>query len=683
MPTLKRSSSCWIESPFENGPDIPPIKKAKSFSVFGNRFKNKWENFICSKTLFRNRSKIKGENQSESDFAIIEESQSKMEDDKETTNEMEVVRNSEVLSSPVSTFIRSLSYDDSKHNFSSSTFNSDGDDGIITFDSDFTKEVIGNSAPNERFRMEQEVLAKDIIGTESCISDLDISIDSISNNNPDTSLSCINTSSGESDSDSSEPITVLYTPKPENVESNSNIFSSSFVDSNFKINETKINMTKELTITKVKSILKQPSCSQDADISNSSCKSVRFKAGHEIFSIHNETSSSIKDVFNFDRLLDALNKFVDTVRFKDKDSDEPPLIVERDFSLKRRIIVAPKEPSSTLKFLKLKQFRKMFEANYKTKYTIKYLPRKLSKQQWKRVDLILFDSFNELAQENFKTKSGRLIDCEKSFPKIACAIEGDSFIKEMEKARQNVFVFSKNNINITQTFCDFVKNVIDRSKSNKATNRRRPSFSTRAFNTPTTTIARQSSTQKPTPKPIPTTKPQTTKSVQRNMVQNPTTQPPSSSTAKPTTARAPPTTESSTTKPPTTNPSTTETPTTNPPTTETPKTNPPPTTKASKPTKTTKKRTGRWVVRTVTKPKPTKKPGFTILTTSGPIITTKKKTTPKKSAQKKTTQKPKYIKKTNTPSKTSAAKPNKPTTRPTGRPGEPKRDYGDAYQDYN
>ncbi|CEF69769.1 Hypothetical protein SRAE_2000441500 [Strongyloides ratti] len=167
MPNLKRNSTCLIDNVFDTESDAqPPLKKAKLLSVFSNHVKTKLRNLSFSKSLFRPKSKTKCDTIY---FPGLDLEKSQSSEIKLLTKEPKNNKSTNFLYSknfiPNNNFYRNISFEHTNMHFlPSKKLKNDNIKNFVTFDTSFTKNVIGNSQPNKRFRMDQEALAKNIIG---------------------------------------------------------------------------------------------------------------------------------------------------------------------------------------------------------------------------------------------------------------------------------------------------------------------------------------------------------------------------------------------------------------------------------------------------------------------------------------------------------------------------------------
>uniref|UniRef100_A0A0K0E3Y3 Uncharacterized protein n=1 Tax=Strongyloides stercoralis TaxID=6248 RepID=A0A0K0E3Y3_STRER len=172
MPNLKRNSTCLIDNAFDAESDVlPPLKKPRLLSVISNRVKTKLRNLSFSKSLFKSRSKAKCDTIYFSPIDIgntgrLEANEGKLET---KNNEPNTNKTTNLFFTknfiPINNFFKSMSYEDKNLTLlPPKNLTNQSIPNLITFDTNFTKSVIGNSQPNKRFRMEQEALAKNIIG---------------------------------------------------------------------------------------------------------------------------------------------------------------------------------------------------------------------------------------------------------------------------------------------------------------------------------------------------------------------------------------------------------------------------------------------------------------------------------------------------------------------------------------
>uniref|UniRef100_A0AC35UH45 Anoctamin n=1 Tax=Rhabditophanes sp. KR3021 TaxID=114890 RepID=A0AC35UH45_9BILA len=218
----------------------------------------------------------------------------------------------------------------------------------------------------------------------------------------------------------------------------------------------------------LKSILKKQHDTSECGSHSVFNKSVRWKESNEeiTFDKTNNSTKSSSSPFDFQRLLNALREFARKSKNAGELSDEP-IVIERDHTLKRRIILLPRNPSSILKYLNFKTLKTMLEKTYKYKVFFKYVPRKMSKHQWRRVDLIFVDSLSCIDLNDYKTKNGSAVDVTKNFPMMQCGIEGDMYSTDGFGDKMLVYQFAKNDIKIGQTFCDHIKSMIERYRFNR------------------------------------------------------------------------------------------------------------------------------------------------------------------------------------------------------------------------
>uniref|UniRef100_A0A0K0FM84 Uncharacterized protein n=1 Tax=Strongyloides venezuelensis TaxID=75913 RepID=A0A0K0FM84_STRVS len=218
---------------------------------------------------------------------------------------------------------------------------------------------------------------------------------------------------------------------------------------------------------RLKSCLRKPMDNIfDVSTSNTTLnKSVRWKEYNEEFHFCSSPTDS-KSTFDFQNLLDALTQFAENIRKSKEDLSDCPIVVERDHSLKKRIILLPgnSTSSSIFRLLNLKTFKSIYEKTYKTKIFFKYIPRKMTSNQWKRVDLVIIESIQDLNLENYKTKKGSVIDVKKSYPLLYLGVEGETYPSSLLQEGVNIYQFSKDSIEVNQYFCDYVKGLIERNR---------------------------------------------------------------------------------------------------------------------------------------------------------------------------------------------------------------------------
>uniref|UniRef100_A0A0N4Z0F5 ERCC4 domain-containing protein n=1 Tax=Parastrongyloides trichosuri TaxID=131310 RepID=A0A0N4Z0F5_PARTI len=217
----------------------------------------------------------------------------------------------------------------------------------------------------------------------------------------------------------------------------------------------------------LKSCLKKPLdsiCETDSQCTLN--KSVRWKESNEEFIISKENHNDNKSTFDFQRLLNALNQLAENIRSKKEEVSEEPIKIERDYSLKRRIVLIPRNIVSTsvLCMLNFKTFKTLYEKTYKSKIIFKYIPRKLSMNQWRRVDLIFIESLKYINLKDYKTKKGLTVDVAKIYPLLYVGVEGEEYPSCLVTEGINIYQFNKENIEVNQPFCDYVKNLIERNR---------------------------------------------------------------------------------------------------------------------------------------------------------------------------------------------------------------------------
>uniref|UniRef100_A0A0K0FTZ4 Uncharacterized protein n=1 Tax=Strongyloides venezuelensis TaxID=75913 RepID=A0A0K0FTZ4_STRVS len=170
MPNLKRNSTCLLDTFTDTEPDTqPPLKKPRLLAVFSNRVKSKLKNLSLPKSLFRNKSKVKCDTIPYSSFDLGKLEKGEASGSKSLTKDKEL-NSSKLIHSfyrrpfePTNDLYKSASFNFPPLNLPPPTFKkSENIETFMTFDTNFTKNVIGNSQPNKRFRMEQEALAKNI-----------------------------------------------------------------------------------------------------------------------------------------------------------------------------------------------------------------------------------------------------------------------------------------------------------------------------------------------------------------------------------------------------------------------------------------------------------------------------------------------------------------------------------------
>uniref|UniRef100_A0AC35TWY9 Uncharacterized protein n=1 Tax=Rhabditophanes sp. KR3021 TaxID=114890 RepID=A0AC35TWY9_9BILA len=176
-----------------------------------------------------------------------------------------------------------------------------------------------------------------------------------------------------------------------------------------------------------------------------------------------------ESTFNFQRLLNALKEHtLNAIEDKkiNRHTDEP-ITIDRKHTFKKRIILLPKSPMSLLRNLNLQALIAMLDKTYKYKVSFKYTPRRLSLQQWKRVDLIFVDSLASINFHEYKINSGALVNITKQFPIVHLGLEGETYQPGLLGGNLLAYQFPKYDYRIGQHFCDWIKNVIERHRFNR------------------------------------------------------------------------------------------------------------------------------------------------------------------------------------------------------------------------